>query len=174
MSKTEMENQRRDRRKGSYHLVSSKNRLPTEPEEEAEDTLFQYLTSTSNRNLRQTESFLLLQGTKAELLREMASSGGDTTSAAFHDMLARVTKIYDPSNFDARKLPCRPSKCSKRPQSPQMEGMWIDLSKSKFSDLVGINDNRDCMYTLGRMSFGTYLYFCKSQYRQPYYSQASV
>jgi hypothetical protein len=160
MSKTESEDLRRDRRKGSYHLVSSKNRLPTDPEEEEEDQLFHYLTSTSNRNLRHTENFLLLQGTKAELLRELASSGGDTTRAAFHDILDRVTKIYDPSNFDARKLPCRPSKSSsKRHQPPQMEGMWIDLSKPKFRDNVGINNNRDYMYTLGRMSFGTYLYF---------------
>jgi hypothetical protein len=168
-----MENLRRDRRKGSYHLVSSKNRLPTDPEEEEEDQLFHYLTSTSNRNLRQTESFLLLQGTKAELLRELASSGGDTTRVAFHDILDRVIKIYDPSNFDARKLPRRPSKSSKRHQSPQMEGMWIDLSKPKFKDNVGINDNRDYMYTLGRMSFGTSLYGL-SQYSQPYYSQASL
>jgi hypothetical protein len=156
MSKTE--NLRRHRRKGSYHLVSSRNRLPANPEDEREDQLFNYLTSTSNRNLRNTESFLLLQGTKAQLLRELASSGGDTTRAAFHDALDRLTKIYDPSHFDARKLPPRPSKSSKHKenQPPQMEGMWIDLSKPKFSDCVGMNDNRYYMYTLGRMSFGTY------------------
>jgi hypothetical protein len=158
MSKAETEDLRRNRRKGSYHLVSSKNRLPTDPDEEEEDQLFNYLTTSSNRSLRKTENFLLIQGTKAQLLRELAGSGGDTTSAAFHDILNRLTKIYDPSHFDARKLPSRPSKNSKH-QPIQMEGMWIDLSKPKFSDRMGINDNRDYMYTLGRMSFGTYSYF---------------
>jgi hypothetical protein len=158
MSKAETEDMRRNRRKGSYHLVSSKNRLPTDPDEEEEDQLFSYLTTSSNRSLRKRENFLLLQGTKAQLLRELAGSGGDTTSAAFHDILDRLTKIYDPSNFDARKLPSRPSKNSKQ-QPIQMEGMWIDLSKPKFSDRFGINDNRDFMYTLGRMSFGTYLFY---------------
>jgi hypothetical protein len=151
------EDMRRNRRKGSYHLVSSKNRLPTDPDEEEEDQLFSYLTTSSNRSLRKTEDFLLLQGTKAQLLRELAASGGDTTSAAFHDILDRLTTIYDPSNFDARKSPFRPNKKSKQ-QPIQMEGMWIDLSKPKFSDRFGINDNHDFMYTLGRMSFGTYLF----------------
>jgi hypothetical protein len=161
LSMLERENMRRDRRKCSYHLVSSRNRLPADPEEEEEDQLFSFLTSTSNRNLRNAENFLLIQGTKAQLLRELASSGGDTTRAAFHDVLDRLTKIYDPSHFDARKLPPRPSRSRKqRDQPPQMEGMWIDLSKPKFSDGVGMNDNRDFMYTLGRMSFGTYLYLC--------------
>jgi hypothetical protein len=161
MSKAETEDLRRNRRKGSYHLVSSKNRLPTDPDEEEEDQLFNYLTTSSNRSLRKTENFLLIQGTKAQLLRELAGSGGDTTSAAFHDILNRLTKIYDPSHFDARKLPSRPSKNSKH-QPIQMEGMWIDLSKPKFSDRMGINDNGDYMYTLGRMSFGTYVFFYRS------------
>lgn len=153
-----MEDLRRNRRKGSYHLVSSRNRLPTDPGEEEEDQLFNYLTSTSsNRSLRKTENSLLLQVTKAELLRELAGSSGDTTSAAFHDVLNRLTKICDPSNFDARKLPKRPSKNSSQ-QRIQIEGMWIDLSKPKFKDRIGINDDRDYMYTLGRMTFGTYLF----------------
>jgi hypothetical protein len=155
MTNEETEDLRRHRRKGSYHLVSSKNRLPTDPDEEEEDQLFNYLTTSSNRRLRKAENFLLVQGTKAQLLRELACSGGDTTSAAFHDVLDRLTKIYDPSHFDARKLPSRPSKNSMQ-QPIQMEGMWIDLSKPKFGDRFGINDNRDYMYTLGRMSFGTY------------------
>jgi hypothetical protein len=157
LTKAETEDMRRNRRKGSYHLVSSKNRLPTDPDEEQEDQLFSYLTTSSNRSLRKTENFLLLQGTKAQLLRNLAGSGGDTTSAPFHDILDRLTQIYDPSHFDARKLPSRPSKNSKQ-QPIQVEGMWIDLSKPKFSDRFGINDNHDFMYTLGRMSFGTYLF----------------
>jgi hypothetical protein len=62
---TESENAMRNRRKGSYHLVSSRNKLPTDPEEEEEDQLFRFLTSTSNKMLRQTENFLLIQGNKA-------------------------------------------------------------------------------------------------------------
>jgi hypothetical protein len=155
---TESENAMRNRRKGSYHLVSSRNKLPTDPEEEDEDQLFRFLTSTSNKMLRQTENFLLIQGNKAQLLRELASSGGDTTTQAFQDALGMLTKVYDPTHFDARKIPSRPSSSSRKRnenRSPQMEGMWIDVTKPKFSGSLGMNENHDYLYTLGRMSFGT-------------------
>jgi len=153
---------RRSRRKGSYHLVASRNKLPCDPDEQEDDSLFQYLTSNDSLG-RHAERRLALQDAKRNLLCELAHSGGDTTSVDFSKALAKLTDLWDPKHFDARKQPCRPiskssssSGGSPKKQSPQLEGMWIDLSKPKFSGCLGTNSNNEFLYTLGRMSFGTY------------------
>lgn len=150
---SESEQVRRNRRKGSYHLVASRNRLPSDQNDREEDGLFRYLTTNESLG-RHAERSLATLDAKKNLLSELARSGGDVTTASFAKVLQALVKLYDPTKFDARKLPRKPSK-NKRAK-PGLEGMWIDLSCPKFSDCLGVNSNNDFMYTLGRMSFGAY------------------
>jgi len=148
---TDSEHVRRKNRKGSYHLVASKNKLPTDPEDEEEDYLFRYLTSSQPG----TKNQVYIQQAKTQLLRELARSAGDTTTPQYKAALDQLTKLYDPSSFDARKKPRKPSSSrARKMQSPELEGMWITLSKPQFTDCLGVNDDNEYMYTLGRMSFG--------------------
>lgn len=150
---TEEERLRRQRRKGSYHLVASKNKLPTDVEEEEDDMLFRHLTAIprSPRNTRGQKQKLMIQEAKKRLFREIARSGGGTTTDEFRGALNMLSKLYDPTTFDARKKP---------PSSPhndhpvKLEGMWITLSKPSFSQCLGQTPDDNYMYTLGRMSFG--------------------
>jgi hypothetical protein len=160
------ENLRRKRRKGAYHLVASKNRLPKDLEEEEEDydILFQHLTrippGIKNPDQRQRR----IQEAKTKLFRDMAKTGGDTTTPEFLQALELLTKLYDHTKFDARKKPeQRPSSSSSssgrkiigKAERLQMEGMWITLSPPHFSACLGTNKDEEYLYTLGRMSFGT-------------------
>jgi hypothetical protein len=144
---TPQERKRRELRKDSYHLVASRNRLPSDPEEEEEDMLFRYqLSPPSSQDLLQT---------KAELLRALARSGGDVTTPDFERALQLLTGLNDPP-VDVRKRvkpPCSSSSRRKKQSPPSLEGMWIEISKPKFRDCLGLNANRDYKYSLGRMSF---------------------
>ena len=152
---------RRSRRKDSYHLVASKNKLPKDLDEtdEEEDILFQHLTkisSSSSQRRRSSKDLDLqrslklrddIQQAKKRLFRDIAKSGGDTTTQEFHDTLDTLLKLYDPTQFDARKI-------LKKTKTTTLEGMWITLSKPNFIGCLGQNSNDEYMYTLGRMSFG--------------------
>jgi hypothetical protein len=148
---------RRQRRKGSYHLVASKNKLPRDLEEDEDDMLFRHLTAVPLGGLRLSDqNQLSIQEVKKRLFREIASSGGDTATAGFQAALDMLTKLYDPTKFDARKKPSRSSTRSsiQKDQPLQLEGMWITLSRTNFSECLGQNPMDEYMYTLGRMSFG--------------------
>lgn len=150
---------RRERRKGSYHLVASRNKLPRpdDPVEEEEDMLFKFLTEMSPDKSISAGKQLQIQEAKKQLIRDLAKSQGDVTTPGFCAALEQLTKLYDPFMFDARKLPKKPHKHSSRKKSiswePQLEGMWITLSKPRFDGCLGSNAHRQWMYSLGRMSF---------------------
>ena len=137
--------EKRDRRKSSYHLVASKNKLPEDPEED-DDHLYKYLLSTSAGC--KASSDIRLQEVKRQLILEIARTEGDTDSPHFQKILTELLTLHN-SDFDARVRPR--SKCP-----ACLEGMWINLSKPKFPDCLGKNKNGDHMYTLGRMSFGCF------------------
>jgi hypothetical protein len=140
----ESESIRRDRRKGSYHLLASKNRLPSDPDDQEEDYMFKYLLEPSCRK----ENAL---AAKRALLEDIATSGGDTTTASFQRSLEQLVQLSrGERSFDARQKPSK---------TPKMEGMWISLSKPQFSDSIGRNEHLEQMYTLGRMSFGKFNFF---------------
>jgi hypothetical protein len=162
------ENLRRQRRKGAYHLVASKNRLPKDLEEEEEDydILFQHLTRIPPGIKNPDQKQRWIQEAKKKLFRDMAKTGGDTTTPEFLQALELLTKLYDHTKFDARKKPeRRPSssssssgrKISGKAEPLQMEGMWITLSPPHFSACLGTNKDEEYLYTLGRMSFGTWV-----------------
>jgi hypothetical protein len=138
----ESERIRRTRRKGSYHLLASKNRLPADTDDREEDYMFKYLIEPSRRK----ENIL---AAKRAFLGDIATSGGDTTTTSFQRSLEQLVQLSrGERSFDARRKPSNSS------QSPKMEGMWISLSKPQFSDSIGMNEHSEQMYTLGRMSFG--------------------
>ena len=174
MTKKEDQNQeyegerlRRQRRKGSYHLVASKNKLPKDLDEDEDDMLFKHLTAIPP-GLRRDEKQISIQQAKKRLFKEIAKTGGDTTTVEFLAALEELTKMYDPTKFDARKKPPRRSRSSRtnstrRSSSSsssssskglEIEGMWITLSKPNYSDCLGKTEKEEYLYTLGRMSFG--------------------
>ena len=135
----EEELERRSRRKGSYHLIASRNRLPTDPDAQDDDYMFKYLLAPSAKKMSLFEA-------KRNFLRVIASTAGDTTDPSFQRSLDRLIHERDTS-FDARIRP------STKATSPQMEGMWIALSQPQFTESLGRNEHNEVLYTLGRMSF---------------------
>jgi hypothetical protein len=170
MPVSQEENIRRQRRKGSYHLVASKNRLPKDLEEDEDDMLFQHLTRIPARLKRVDQNEVGIQEAKKKLFRDMGKTGGDTTTLEFQQALELLTKLYDPTTFDARKKPSRSSSSSGRKskqleQPLEFEGMWISLSRPNFAACLGQNENEEYLYTLGRMSFGTFGLYDSLQFR---------
>lgn len=158
VSMNQSEHKRRERRKDSYHLVASRNRLPADPEDREEDVLFNYLLSPQMAVARQTDHTRAIRQAKTNLLVAMASSGGDVTTAECAqaiETLTRFNTFVDVSQIPAEIPPNASPRLSNKPQLPprQMEGMWIDISKAKYQDCLGTNGNGDYQYTLGRMSF---------------------
>jgi hypothetical protein len=150
---------RRSRRKGSYHTVASRNKLPhpDDPEEEEGDMLLQFLTASSPNNKVSPDRQKVVQQAKSDLLQDLAASRGDTTTPGFKKALDQLAKLYDPETFDARKEPPPPIASGKKNKSveasPQLEGMWLTLSTPRFQDCLGFNEERHLQYSLGRMSF---------------------
>lgn len=150
---------RRTRRKGSYHLIASRNKLPhpDDPEEEEDDMLFQFLTARSLSSETAPDREKVILQAKSDLLRDLASSSGDTLTSGFKRSLEQLVDLYDHRTFDARKVP--PPSLSERNKpnadnvSPQLDGMWLTLSVPQFQDCLGFNKDRQLQYTLGRMSF---------------------
>jgi hypothetical protein len=132
--------ERRSRRKSSYHLVASRNRLPVDHDDQEDDYMFKYLLEPAAKNYDLFEA-------KRDFLRTIAATAGDTSDPSFHKSLDRLIKVSQTS-FDARARPSRSS------SSPQMEGMWISLSQPQFTQCLGRNENNELLYTLGRMTFG--------------------
>lgn len=142
-SVSKSEHDKRERRKTSYHLVASKNKLPTDPEEDS-DFLYHYLTSS--RPGRKSTLDIRIQTVKRQLLLELAKTEGVVETKEFSSLLEELMSLRDPSRYDARMEP-------HSEQEAQLEGMWITLSKPKFPDCLGRNESGDYLYTLGRLSF---------------------
>lgn len=128
---------------GAYHAIAAKSKLSTLRESQDRQSLFQYLISSE----RSADSFTVRKA-KAALLKELMLSGGDTSTRGFHLALEQLSIWSRLEEFDARVLPSADS------QGPKLEGTWITLSKPQFSDCLGVNEGKDFMYSLGRMSFG--------------------
>ena len=140
----EPERIRRKRRKGSYHLVASKNKLPTDESDQEEDYLFRYLLEVPRK-----DSNLLLA--KRSFLQELARSGGDTSESA-PDVQKALANLLAVDHGQLSSKPVAPSSTS---TSQLLEGMWVSLSKPIHTDCKGVNESKEYLYSLGRMSFGT-------------------
>lgn len=167
-SLSESERLRRERRKYSYHLVASRNRL-LEPEDEDDDILFRYLLEPQTNILRPNEQEQQVKDAKTDLLRALARSRGDATTADCRDAIERLSRSFSAHDaFDACKIPSPPAaaeatetssspsrrRYQQQSQPIQIEGMWIDISQSEFDGSLGVNAvTGDNLYSLGRMSF---------------------
>jgi hypothetical protein len=134
---TDAEYEKRDRRKSSYHLVASKNKLPNEPGDLEDDPLYEYLLSTSAEwGVSSGSCNPKVQDLKRRLILELARSDGDPETPEFQAVLNELTSAEDPAtSFDARKKPKKESKCC------GLEGMWINLSKVRSltrSHIIGL------------------------------------
>ena len=139
----ESERVRRTHRKGSYHLVASKNKLPTDEYEQEEDYLFQYLLSQQVPHPKKNSANI--KAAKQTFLQELALSGGDTSSSAtgVRQALENLLSIGSIPHSSATSM------------SQLLEGMRVSLSKPIFTDCLGVNHAKEHLYSLGRMSFGT-------------------
>ena len=152
---TREERLRRQRRKESYHLVAYKNKLPKDLEEDEDDMMFNHLTSIPKQKLRSDAARQYqIRDAKRRFFLEIARNVGDTTTQEFQDALDSLTKLYDPNDFDARTKRVSSSSSSSSSTKLQLEGMWISLTKPKFTNCFGNNQRNECLYKLGRMSFG--------------------
>ena len=112
-----------------------------------------------------------LQQTKTALLHALQMTGGDVTSEPFLHSLKRLRGLYKRSGLDCRSRVVSSSAHANTSvaagtgaavvdemagATPQLEGMWLTLSRPNFHDCLGLNEQREYMYTLGRMSFGMY------------------
>ena len=136
------EHARRRRRKESFHLVAGHSKLPSDPDDLESDQLYKLLTT------RQPATHGRIHSAKAALVKELAViNGGDVTTPAFLTALDELTKMYDPSQFDARIKTRRDNLRS------HLGGMWMMLSKPNFPGCIGRNEEGEYLYTLGHMSF---------------------
>ena len=108
-----------------------------------------------------------LQQTKTALLHALQMTGGDVTAEPFLHALKRLRGLYKRSGLDCRRqvvsasataaaAAAAPNDTSASASTPQLEGMWLTLSRPNFHDCLGLNEQREYRYTLGRMSFGMY------------------
>lgn len=103
-----------------------------------------------------------LQSTKTALLNALQITGGDVTTEPFLFALKRLRGLYKRSGLDCRSRVVSSSSPgvgldeTAGTATPQLEGMWLTLSRPNFHDCLGLNEQREYMYTLGRMSFGMY------------------
>ena len=105
-----------------------------------------------------------LQQTKTALLHALQMTGGDVTTEPFLHALKRLRGLYKRSGLDCRRQVGSASAAASAPNAtsaaaegtPQLEGMWLTLSRPNFHDCLGLNEQREYRYTLGRMSFGMY------------------
>ena len=158
-SHAQLQAELRTRRKGSYHLLATRNHLS---EGNAEDDLFfSYLTRRIPAT-RASDRQQQIQMAKEASLRSLSQHAGDATTPEFQRAVADLTRLYDPiSAFDARQLlsptPRRPTGSLFRAETmstPRLEGMWISLQRPRFENCLGTNSTGDYLYTLSRMTFG--------------------
>lgn len=129
---------RRRHRKDAFHLAASRNRMLGDPEDLEYDYTFNYLTSPT------PGMGPLIAQTKSDLIKELATTGGDVKTARFLELMDRLTHLYDPSTFDARQ---------RSEDNAGVDGMWFTLSRPNYPGCIGTNSDGCYLYTLGHMSF---------------------
>jgi len=108
-----------------------------------------------------------LQQTKTSLLHALQMTGGDVTTEPFLHALKRLRGLYKRSGLDCRRAvtgggnsptaeAATANAATAESPSAHLEGMWLTLSRPNYHDCLGLNPQREYMYTLGRMSFGMY------------------
>ena len=116
--------------------------------------------TSSKRRRSKGEGYELMHQAKVKIICDLARSGGDATSSVIHKNLHTLSKYYDSSSFDPRRIALQEEICmaeSSEFSSTELlilEGTWMSISKPNFQGCLGTNKDGDYLYTLGRMSFG--------------------
>jgi hypothetical protein len=87
-----------------------------------------------------------IAATRAKLIEDLKSSGGDVDSTEFIQCMGFLEAYYKSKSWDGR------GSCKSTPFS--LEGNWLTLSKPTYDECKGKNESDELLYTLGRMSFG--------------------
>jgi len=104
--------------------------------------------------------YKLMHQAKVKIICDLARSGGDATSSVIHKNLHTLSKYYDSSRFDPRRVALQEeiymAESSELSSTEHLvlEGTWMSISKPNFQGCLGTNKDGDYLYTLGRMSFG--------------------
>jgi len=146
------------KRRSKYHRLARKSkpvlRAITEFDEDVSESDEDYLDSLlRKKKIGKCEKLMACNEARLEIFCEMARSGGDTSTPASKRAVDTLLANYNPKDFDIRRLPQRPG-CKVDKNAIQLEGTWITLSKAQFKECLGVNKSNECMYTLGRLSFG--------------------
>jgi hypothetical protein len=89
-----------------------------------------------------------------QVLAELGRTAGDASEPGVRHAIQELEAICGKSSFDPRKLTVGRDDMMLSPAVNQLEDTWISLTKAEFKDCLGTNEGGDCLYTLGRMSFG--------------------
>ena len=122
--------------------------------EDDDDVDVEELTTANNsmddRNSTVQTLTIKIKKARDDVLRVLAINDGDVESDEFKTKIDPLEKFFLGRDIDTRsgvdhRLCPSPAK--------SVEGMWLTLSKPSWFGCLGLNDNGDPMYTLGRMSF---------------------
>eukprot|EP00977_Amphora_coffeiformis_P001569 scaffold297_cov171-Amphora_coffeaeformis.AAC.18 len=137
-----------ERLRRKYHKMAYKNKLKPITEKTVDESEAAFSTKIGGKIARRR----IVDDSKKKIIAELARTDGDANSEAVHDAIEALVANKGTSTFCPRKLTTRPDMwCS--PES-QLEDTWISMTKPDYKDCLGRNEQNDCMYTLGRMSFG--------------------
>lgn len=159
----ELKRRKKEKKKSSkYHKLAQKSKLVADEENCGGDV---GASSDFNKKIRRQkrksskyanepiveitfdDGLVKTSQTRQSLFTELVKSGGDTQTSTCQTAIQDLHQNYDTSDFDPR---------GHTPSSLDMEGTWVTLSKPQFPDCLGFNAKGECMYTLGRMSFGMF------------------
>ena len=136
-----------------YHRIARKNKLQIiteaihEEEEEQEQEEEVDFALPAKRGPK-AERNRLVREYKARILCALARSEGDSSSTEVHAAIDQLLVNQSSSHFDPKKVISA--------HADRLEDSWISMSKPVFEGCLGLNENNEPMYTLGRMAFGTY------------------
>jgi len=138
-----------------YHRIARKNKLQiiTEAiheEEEGQEEVDVALPAAKRGP--KSERNRLVREYKARILCALARSEGDSSSAEVHAAIDQLlVNQSSSSHFDPKGVIAA--------HADRLEDSGLSLSKPVFKGCLGLNENNEPMYTLGRMAFGTYLQY---------------
>lgn len=99
-----------------------------------------------DKNATAARTFVL-QTLKSELIHALLDSQGDVKNLRFDMSLDVLAKMYRSQQDMSQKNDS---------YSPLLHGNWRSLSQPNYNGCLGTNENDECVYTLGKMSFNMF------------------
>jgi hypothetical protein len=121
-------------------------------DDDDDDALTTANNSMDDRSLTELTLTIKINKARDDILRVLAINDGDVESDEFKIKIDPLEKFFLTRDIDTRTQQALRSHLFPSP-AKSIEGMWLTLSKPSWFGCLGLNDNGDPMYTLGRMSF---------------------